>query len=115
MDANALMMPFQFSINLDLEIGRLLGSFELVVPSTVLAELEKVAAERKTPEARAALRLAARYRTHGMEGAGDDAVLAAAIELGAILLTNDAGLRRRARRAGLRTIFLRGRNHLELV
>ena len=106
MDANALMMPFQFPINLDLELGRLLGRFELVVPSTVIAELERVAAERRSPEARAALRLAARYRMHGIEGAGDDAVLAAAIQLGAVLLTNDAGLR---------TICLRGRNHLELV
>ena len=115
LDANALMMPFQFSINIDRELGRLLGGFEVVVPSSVIAELEKVAAERKASEAKAALRLAARYRTQKNEGAGDDAVLAAAIQLGAVLLTNDAGLRRRARRAGLLTICLRGRNHLEIV
>ncbi|MBM4247981.1 MAG: twitching motility protein PilT [Euryarchaeota archaeon] len=109
------MMPFQFSINLDLELRRLLGGFEVVVPSSVIAELETVAAGRKGSEAKAALRLAARYRTYENEGSGDDAVLASAVELGAVLLTNDGGLRRRARRAGLQTICLRGKNHLEIV
>jgi rRNA-processing protein FCF1 len=115
LDANALMMPFQFSINLDLELQRICGRFEVVVPSTVLAELEKVAAEQKASPAKAALRLAAKYRTHRIQGSGDDAVLASAIKLGAVLLTNDAGLRRRARGAGLRTICLRSRSHLEIV
>ena len=115
LDANALMMPFQFSINIDLELERLLGAFEMVVPSSVIVELKRVAAEQKASEANGALRLAARCRTHAIEGTGDDAVLAAAVGLGAVLLTNDAGLRRRARVAGLRTICLRGRSHLELV
>jgi rRNA-processing protein FCF1 len=114
-DANALMMPFQFSINLDIELARLLGSFEVVVPSSVVVELKRVAVEQKASDANGALKLAAKYRTLRVEGRGDDAVLAAAIELRAVLLTNDAGLRRRARQAGLRTICLRGRSHLEIV
>jgi rRNA-processing protein FCF1 len=114
-DANALMMPFQFSINIDIELRRLLGSFEMVVPSSVIVELKRVALEQKASDAKGALKLAARYRTHRVEGRGDDAVLASAVGLGAILLTNDAGLRRRAREAGLRTACLRGRSHLELV
>jgi hypothetical protein len=115
LDANALMMPFQFSVNLDIELGRLLGSFEMVVPSSVIVELKRVALEQKASDAKGALKLAAKYRTHKVAGTGDDAVLAAAKELGAVLLTNDAGLRRRAREAGLRTVCLRGRSHLELV
>ena len=115
LDANALMMPFQFSINIDLELERLLGAFEMVVPSSVIVELERLATRQNASEAKGALRLAAKYRTHAIEGTRDDAVLAAAVELGAVLLTNDAGLRRRARAAGLRTICLRGRSHLELV
>jgi len=114
-DANALMMPFQFSLNIDLELERLLGSFEMVVPSSVLVELKRVAVEQKASQAKGALKLSAKYRTHPTAGTGDDAVLAAAVELGAILLTNDTGLRRRAREAGLRTICLRSRSHLELA
>jgi rRNA-processing protein FCF1 len=109
------MMPFQFSINLDLELQRLLGSFEVVVPSSVIVELGRVAVEQKASQAKGALKLAEKYRVHPVPGTGDDAVLAAAMKLGAVLLTNDAGLRRRARAAGLRTICLRGRSHLELV
>ncbi len=115
LDANALMMPFQFSINIDIELERLLGSFEMVVPSSVIVELERVAAVQKASDAKGALKLAQKYRMHEVAGTGDDAVLAAACELGAVLLTNDAGLRRRAREAGLRTVCLRGRSHLELV
>ncbi len=115
LDANALMMPFQFSLNIDLELERLLGNFEIAVPSSVIVELRRVAVEQKASQAKGALRLAEKYRMHPVPGTGDDAVLAAALKLGAILLTNDAGLRRRARAAGLRTICLRGRSHLELV
>ena len=33
LDANALMMPFEYKINLDLELLRLLGEYEAYVPS----------------------------------------------------------------------------------
>jgi rRNA-processing protein FCF1 len=114
LDTNALMMPFQFSVNMDSELDRILGAYELVVPSSVIEELGNVEREQRASEARAALRLAARYRCHPVKGRGDDAVLAAAVELGAILLTNDAVLRKRALAAGLRTICMRGKGHLEL-
>ncbi len=115
MDTNALMMPFQFTLNIDLELERLLGSYELVVPSSVIIELKRVASEQKASAAKGALKLAEKCRMHLIAGTGDDAVLAAAMKLGAFLLTNDAGLRRRAHDAGLRTICLRGRSHLEIV
>jgi len=115
LDANALMMPFQFSINIDRELDRLLGLWEGVVPSTVMAELEGLASGRRRPEALAALRLATRYRRIDSEGRGDEAVLRAARELGAHLLTNDAALRKRAQEAGVRVICMRGKNRLALV
>jgi len=115
LDANALMMPFQFRINIDLELERLLGSFEIVVPSTVVEELKNVAQAQKNSEAKVALKLAGKYRIVKAEGRGDRAVLALALELRAVLLTNDADLRKRARKAGLRTVCLRSRTHLEMV
>ena len=42
LDANALMMPFQFGINIDIELGRLMPGCEIVVPSSVMIELEAV-------------------------------------------------------------------------
>ena len=114
LDANALMMPFQFSINLDAELQRALPGCEPVVPSTVLGELESLAASGGPREARAALELARRYRVVEAEGRGDRTLLSAAKRLGAAILTNDASLRRRAREMGLRVVYMRGRSHLEV-
>lgn len=47
-------------------------------------------------------------------GKGDTAILAAAIELDAILVTSDRGLIARAKEKGLKVIFLRGKQKLEL-
>ncbi|MEM2869575.1 MAG: twitching motility protein PilT [Thermoplasmata archaeon] len=115
LDANALMMPFQFSINLDAELQRVLPGCKAVVPSSVVEELRALSASKKRPEARAALELAKRYRVVEAEGGGDEAVLSAALRIGAVLLTNDASLRKRARGAGLRVMYLRGRGHLEIL
>ncbi|MEM4729642.1 MAG: twitching motility protein PilT [Thermoplasmata archaeon] len=114
LDANALMMPFQFSINLDAELQRVLPGCKAVVPSSVVEELRALSASKKRPEARAALELARRFRVVEAEGVGDEAVLSAALRLGAVLLTNDASLRKRARSAGLRVMYLREKSHLEM-
>ncbi len=115
LDANALMMPFQFSINIDAELDRLIPGCEALVPSSVIDELRRVAASGGRPEARAALELAARYRTVEARSEGDEAVLEVARRLGAALMTNDSNLRKRARAAGLRVIGMRGRDHLEMM
>ena len=39
LDANALLMPFQFNIHIDQELRRLFGDIPVVVPSSVLGEL----------------------------------------------------------------------------
>lgn len=114
-DANALMMPFQFGLNLDLELGRLVPGCEMVVPSSVVAELRAVFEKTKDPHARSALSLAPKYRCVKVEGSGDEAVLELARRLGAIVVTNDRGLRARAQAAGLDVIGLRGKNHLEIL
>ncbi|MCJ2520329.1 MAG: twitching motility protein PilT [Candidatus Thermoplasmatota archaeon] len=111
LDANALMIPFQFSVDLEGELARLLGEYEAVVPSSVLKELEGLS--KSGGKAKAALRLAKRYRSLHVQGAGDDALLAAARKRSAAVLTNDRDLRRRLREADLPVIFLRGRSRLE--
>jgi len=110
LDANALMMPFEFNVHLDAELRRLLGDVDIAVPTPVLTEL-KVLGERDRV-ARAAERLARKYRTIEGHGSADDALLDLATERKAIVVTNDQPLLDRLKAAGIPRIFLRSRNHL---
>lgn len=110
LDANALMMPFQFRINLDAEIARVLGECDVYVPSSVLAELEGLASRDR--DARAALRLAAKYLVHETTGRGDPAIVEAAEALGACVVTSDQKLLRTLRKRGIPRVTLRSRSHL---
>lgn len=104
------MMPFEFRINLDLELGRLLGVCEVFVPSSVIRELEGLAEGNRA--ARAALRLARKYEGYATERRGDPAIVAAAQSLGATVVTNDARLLKILRRQGVPRILLRSQSHL---
>lgn len=110
LDANALMMPFQFSINIDAEIERLIGRARIVVPECVVRELEGL----RGRAAKAALMLARKYEIVPSEGTGDECVLSVALRENAYLLTNDAALRRRARAVGVKCIYLRKSSYLEV-
>jgi hypothetical protein len=110
LDANALLMPFQFKINLDLELKRLFGYPEVVVPSSVLGEL----ANAVDKNSKVALSLAKKYKVIETDLRGDDAVLDMAERLGAAVVTNDRELISRLRECGLRVVRLRSSRHLEL-
>lgn len=108
LDANALLMPFQFKLNMDAELKRLLGGYTVYVPESVLRELEK----GRDWKNRAAVRLASKYERVPSEAGGDDAVIEAALRLSAYVVTNDRGLKERLREVGVTVIALRSRNHL---
>ena len=110
LDTNALMMPFQFKVNLEGELVRHLGAVEVYVPSGCIEELKRLD-DRK---AKGALQLAKRYKVLPSQGKGDEAVLNMATELHAVLVTNDAELRKRAKSKGLRVAYLRGKDRLEV-
>ena len=112
LDANALMLPFQFRLNLDAEIQRVLGACDVYVPASVVRELERVAPRDRA--ARSALALAAKYRTTEVDAKGDAAVIAAARSLDAHVVTNDRALLAALRAEGIPRISLRSRNHLVL-
>ena len=112
LDANALMLPFQFSINLDAELRRLLGDCDVYVPASVVRELDRLAGRDRT--AKAAFALAAKYRTHETNLSGDSAVIAVAGELGAHVVTSDKALLAALRARGIPRITLRSQNHLVL-
>ncbi len=112
LDTNALMMPFQFGINLDLELERLFGSFEILVPSPVVRELRSLAPTDST--ARSALRLARKYKTVESEGETDKVLVNLAKDLHAVVVSNDKLVIRSLEREGLPYVRLRSRSHLIL-
>lgn len=112
-DTNGLLLPFQFRINLDAELLRLLGENEVVVPVRVVEELELLAKTDRA--ARAAARLAHRYRSIESRASGaDDAVIDAALEKGGVVLTNDRALLGRLKELRVPRISLRSKSHLVL-
>lgn len=111
LDTNALLMPFQFRLNIDDGLSRLLGECDVYVISSVTRELENLVAEN-AGHAKAALTLSRRYRRLKTSGPADEALVSKARELSAVVVTNDAKLRRRLKQNGIRVLFLRERTHL---
>jgi rRNA-processing protein FCF1 len=110
LDTNALLMPFELGMNLDLAVRNAVGEVRMVIPEPLLGELRASGSKH----ARAALALAARYESVATEAVGDDAVIEAALAVGGIVLTNDRELRRRLRELRVPLLFLRSGNHLVL-
>lgn len=110
LDTNALLMPFEFSLNLDLELRSLLGDCDIYVPGPVIGELKR----SKSKYARAALALASKYPIHNTSIQGDAGVIQAAKDLDALVVTNDAPMRKKLRQSGIKVIYLRSRSHLHI-
>ncbi len=108
LDTNSLLMPFQFSLNLDKEIRRLIGNAEIFVPSSVIDEL--IALDKNAP-----LELSEKYRKVQVEKKGDAGVLEAAMKLDGVIVTNDKELKKRALEQNNPVAFLRSGSHLELI
>lgn len=106
LDANSLLMPFQFRLNLDLELERLVGPARVIVLSSVAGEVKNLA-DGGNRHAKTALRLLAKYEQVLVEGRGDDAIVAFVKKNpGCVLVTNDKVLARRAASTGARCIML---------
>lgn len=110
MDTNALLLPFERSINIDAQLRLLLGECQVFVPGPIVGELKR----SDNKNAPAALRLLSRYTIEDTEGTGDRAVIELAERLGAYVVTNDRALIGKLRQRRIRTILLRGGNHLAL-
>ncbi|MFW6375952.1 MAG: DUF120 domain-containing protein [Thermoplasmatota archaeon] len=108
LDANALIMPFQFGLNLDSELGRLFGNHEVYVPSSVRAELKGLGRNE-------ALSLSDKYKKINVSKKGDEGVLEAAEKLDGVIVTNDKELKKRALRKNFSVAYLRSRSHLQLI
>ena len=117
LDTSAILMLFEFPIDLDDELIRLLGRFHILIPTPIIEELRLLSKQGngiKRQNAKAALELINRYEVVAGKGSGDDSVLFIAKKLNGIVLTNDRNLRKRVKDASLQTIFLRGKHRLVL-
>jgi rRNA-processing protein FCF1 len=112
LDTNALFLPIRAGFPLEAEVERHQTGAILGVPTSVLHELDRLV-DRATPDAAAARALAARFRPVTTRGAGDEAVLNAALRTGAWVVTADRALRARLTARGVGVLAPRDRHRLE--
>jgi rRNA-processing protein FCF1 len=111
-DANALLLPFTAHFRLEEEIYGQVDGARVLIPSSVLGELERVAS-RGNPNARAAREFARRFDIAPTDAQGDDAIVDLGRRLHAWVLTGDRALRTRLLEAGIPVLFPRGKSHLD--
>jgi uncharacterized protein len=117
-DTNGFMIPVQFRVDIFEELKRL-GFNEFFVPEAVVFEIEKLI-RRERGSNRTAAKVARSMmdrckRITAATGPADDVILRLAKEMGAAVLTNDIGLKRRLAEEGIQTISLRQKNKLDFV
>jgi len=121
LDANALMMPAQFQIDLFDELRNLIGCFEPVVLSTVMHELEGLtrAKGRHGAAARLGHTLAARCtlaESRDLESESVDAqVIEYAAQTNCMVVTNDRRIRDALYARGISVISMRNQKKLEIM
>ncbi|MFC5134442.1 MULTISPECIES: twitching motility protein PilT [Haloferacaceae] len=119
LDASALMAPVEANVRLFEELDRLLGSYDPVVPSAVVDELDELGsgAGQAATAASVGADLADRARTVEVDGAyGDDALVdLARTGRVAYVVTLDRPLVERVLDADTPVICLRGRNTLTVT
>jgi rRNA-processing protein FCF1 len=117
LDSSAILMLFEFSINLEDELTNLLGKFKIILPSPIVEELKFLSNfgnGKKGQNAKAALELLKRYEIVDEEGNGDDSIINLAKKINGIVVTNDRDLKRRIKELSLKVIYLRGKKKLVL-
>ncbi len=117
LDSSAIMMLFEFSIDLENELVRLLGSYDVVVPKTVLKELELLSKKesdgKKKMKAKASIKLIEKYKIFDVKSENaDDSIIELAKETNGVVVTNDTELRKRLKELSVPTIFLRAKKKL---
>ena len=120
LDANALMMPAQFRIDLFDELRMLIGGFEPVVLPGVLRELEGLsrAKGRGGAAARYGLTVGGKCTVVNGDltsGTVDSQVIEYAAENRCMVVTNDRHIREALMERGISVISLRNQKKLEIL
>ncbi len=119
LDANFLMTPPDFHIDVFDEIPKILGrNVELILPSKIREEIERVALQGDRRRARLALTLAKKCKSIDIQSkeneSVDDTIVRLAQDWESPVATNDRALRKRLRSLGIPVLSMRGRGQLEL-
>ena len=118
LDSSAILMVFEFPINLEDELRRLVGRYRIIIPNSILKELKLLSNKgdgKKKTFAKASLKLIENYDVEDSEDLdGDSSVLFLAKKHQGIVVTNDKELRKRVKDEKLNVIYLRGKGKLVL-
>jgi len=121
LDANALMMPAQFQVDLFDELRRVVGAFEPVVLSGVVHELTGLSRSGGRDGAAAKCGLALIDRCSVVEFIDaksvsvDEQLVEYAVQNDCLVVTNDRRVREALFARGIGAISMRGRKKLELL
>ena len=103
LDSNALLMPFQFKIDVQSELEMLVGKVSIVVPSCVLEELSRMSLS----EAKGAMKYAERFPVVQASAKGDKGIIEAAKKRKAAVVTNDQELIKILKKSSIPVIRMR--------
>lgn len=117
LDTNFLLLPYQFRVDIRRQIEELLEApHELIVPTGVVSELRKLGKGRgkEGAAARFALKLVGLMGAKKVRSSGnvDGWIAEYAVREGAVVCTNDVGLRHKLKNGGVKMIVLRSRSRL---
>jgi len=118
LDSSTILMIFEFSIDLEDELRRLVGKYRIIIPKSIFKELELLSNKldgKKKINAKASLKFIEKYDVEDSNDLdGDSSVLFLAKKHDGIVATNDRELRKRAKDKKLNVIYLRGKGKLVL-
>ncbi|PYB68503.1 hypothetical protein DMB44_03975 [Thermoplasma sp. Kam2015] len=106
-DTNVLIYAVQRRIRLEDAVLEIPGISTIVIPSCVMAELYGLS--RRNVDAKVAYEYCRRFRIIEAPGKGDECIISAAKQTGAMVITNDKELAQRLIRSGLRAGMLSGK------
>jgi rRNA-processing protein FCF1 len=110
LDTNVLIMHMEYRINLEDELTRLLGAYEILIPSAVIWELKGIS----NKYSKLALKFIEKFRVVDSVKRGDEAILSLARHLHAVVVTNDRELRAKLKEHDLKVIYIRQRSYLAI-
>ncbi|MCI4435179.1 MAG: twitching motility protein PilT [Thermoplasmata archaeon] len=112
-DTNALLLPFQSGLDIEKNLEELLGKYIIIVPDSVIRELEKLSTGN--PQARAALSYSKRFKIVKTDLEGDESIVSMAEKRKSYVLTNDYNLIKILKKKGIKVIRPRGKKRLEII
>lgn len=119
LDTNAILMLFEFNIDLEAELTKIVGSYKIIIPKQVNDELirfSNIGDGKKKIFSKAALKLIKRYQiVETKEKNADAAIIALAKNNDAIVVTNDKNLIKDLKTNSVKVLLLRSKKKLEFA